>query len=189
MFVSLCSRGEEGAKRSVKRTTTTTTTYLVGEKWALIAVPTLAPPLFGSSSFFAHVCNFSLKVFMWVPTLQGVVPGGVLPTGLVFSSFMVCIAIGGVLCSIMLRVVSFGRISVLSHTTGVRYETRTGDWEHVCQYTPHRFASICHNIYKPDRQPCRYSQTPDVVEMLGVVFYFQNYVVLFSLRSRTELCA
>ncbi|CAM9632541.1 unnamed protein product [Pylaiella littoralis] len=42
-------------------------------------------------------------VFMWVPTLKEVVPGGVLPTGLIFSSFMVCITIGGVLFSIMLR--------------------------------------------------------------------------------------
>lgn len=43
---------------------------------------------------------------MWVPTLKEVVPGGVLPTGLIFSSFMVCITIGGVLFSIMLRKVS-----------------------------------------------------------------------------------
>ncbi|CAM9531165.1 unnamed protein product [Scytosiphon promiscuus] len=42
-------------------------------------------------------------VFMWVPTLQGVLTDGVLPTGLIFSSFMVCITIGGVLFSIMLR--------------------------------------------------------------------------------------
>lgn len=43
-------------------------------------------------------------VFMWVPTLQGVLPeDDALPTGLIFSSFMVCITIGGVLFSIMLR--------------------------------------------------------------------------------------
>lgn len=40
---------------------------------------------------------------MWVPTLQGVLQDDVLPTGLIFSSFMVCITIGGVLFSIMLR--------------------------------------------------------------------------------------
>ncbi|CAN0360361.1 unnamed protein product, partial [Ectocarpus fasciculatus] len=46
-------------------------------------------------------------VFMWVPTLQGVLSDGVLlPTGLIFSSFMVCITIGGVLFSIMLRKIS-----------------------------------------------------------------------------------
>ncbi|CAM9149613.1 unnamed protein product [Ectocarpus sp. 8 AP-2014] len=46
-------------------------------------------------------------VFMWVPTLQGVLSDGVLlPTGLIFSSFMVCITIGGVLFSIMLRKMS-----------------------------------------------------------------------------------
>ncbi|RLN13761.1 hypothetical protein BBJ28_00005176 [Nothophytophthora sp. Chile5] len=34
-------------------------------------------------------------VFLWYPTLEGVVPGGELPSGLVSSSFMLCIAIGG----------------------------------------------------------------------------------------------
>ncbi|KAG5186125.1 hypothetical protein JKP88DRAFT_269617 [Tribonema minus] len=42
-------------------------------------------------------------VFMWVPTLMAVAPGGRLPTGLVFSSFMVCVTVGGVLTSVMLR--------------------------------------------------------------------------------------
>ncbi|CAM9867997.1 unnamed protein product, partial [Discosporangium mesarthrocarpum] len=50
---------------------------------------------------------------MWVPTLQGAVPGGgSLPTGLIFSSFMVCITIGGVLFSLALRVTSVERASV-----------------------------------------------------------------------------
>uniref|UniRef100_K3W7G9 Molybdate-anion transporter n=1 Tax=Globisporangium ultimum (strain ATCC 200006 / CBS 805.95 / DAOM BR144) TaxID=431595 RepID=K3W7G9_GLOUD len=34
-------------------------------------------------------------VFLWYPTLEAVVPDGILPSGLVFSSFMLCIAIGG----------------------------------------------------------------------------------------------
>ncbi|KAL3673767.1 hypothetical protein V7S43_001462 [Phytophthora oleae] len=34
-------------------------------------------------------------VFLWYPTLEVVVPNGDLPSGLVFSSFMLCIAIGG----------------------------------------------------------------------------------------------
>ncbi|KAE9120898.1 hypothetical protein PF010_g7326 [Phytophthora fragariae] len=34
-------------------------------------------------------------VFLWYPTLESVVPDGVVPSGLVFSSFMLCIAIGG----------------------------------------------------------------------------------------------
>lgn len=38
--------------------------------------------------------------------MKRVVPDGALPTGLVFSSFMVCITIGGVLFSMMLRRVS-----------------------------------------------------------------------------------
>eukprot|EP00903_Cladosiphon_okamuranus_P018949 g17426.t1 len=52
-------------------------------------------------------------VFMWVPTLQGVLQGDVLPTGLIFSSFMVCITIGGVLFSIMLRKMSVELASAL----------------------------------------------------------------------------
>jgi hypothetical protein len=42
-------------------------------------------------------------VFMWVPTLQSVVPLGNLPTGLVFSCFMVCVTIGGALSAALLR--------------------------------------------------------------------------------------
>ncbi|KAG3226768.1 hypothetical protein PC129_g2689 [Phytophthora cactorum] len=34
-------------------------------------------------------------VFLWYPTLEAVVPRGELPSGLVFSSFMLCIATGG----------------------------------------------------------------------------------------------
>ncbi|KAL4096160.1 hypothetical protein PRIC1_009524 [Phytophthora ramorum] len=34
-------------------------------------------------------------VFLWYPTLEVVVPNRVLPSGLVFSSFMLCVAIGG----------------------------------------------------------------------------------------------
>ncbi|ETP38042.1 hypothetical protein, variant [Phytophthora nicotianae P10297] len=34
-------------------------------------------------------------VFLWYPTLEAVLPSGKLPSGLVFSSFMLCIAIGG----------------------------------------------------------------------------------------------
>jgi MFS transporter, MFS domain-containing protein family, molybdate-anion transporter len=42
-------------------------------------------------------------VFMWVPTLLALAPNGKLPTGLVFSSFMVCVTIGGALSAAMLR--------------------------------------------------------------------------------------
>ncbi|KAG6610013.1 Major Facilitator Superfamily (MFS) [Phytophthora cinnamomi] len=35
------------------------------------------------------------RLFLWYPTLESIVPDGVLPSGLVFSSFMLCIAIGG----------------------------------------------------------------------------------------------
>lgn len=34
-------------------------------------------------------------VFMWVPTMLGVLKGSPLPNGLVFSSFMCCISLGG----------------------------------------------------------------------------------------------
>ncbi|KAF1790934.1 Major facilitator superfamily domain [Phytophthora cactorum] len=39
------------------------------------------------------VCSWIL--FLWYPTLEAVVPRGELPSGLVFSSFMLCIATGG----------------------------------------------------------------------------------------------
>ncbi|CAM9200633.1 unnamed protein product [Chrysoparadoxa australica] len=44
-------------------------------------------------------------VFMWVPMMLKVAPDGILPTGLVFSSFMVCVTLGGIVFSIMLRYV------------------------------------------------------------------------------------
>jgi len=47
-------------------------------------------------------------VFMWVPTMLKLVPDGNLPTGLVFSSFMVCITIGGQLFGSALRAVPVG---------------------------------------------------------------------------------
>ncbi|KAG7389391.1 hypothetical protein PHYPSEUDO_010519 [Phytophthora pseudosyringae] len=40
-------------------------------------------------------------VFLWYPTLESVVPNGELPSGLVFSSFMLCIAIGGKLFALV----------------------------------------------------------------------------------------
>merc|ERR1719478_193865 len=38
-------------------------------------------------------------VFMWVPTMLGVLQGSPLPNGLVFSSFMCCISLGGLIFS------------------------------------------------------------------------------------------
>merc|ERR1712110_1268320 len=38
-------------------------------------------------------------VFMWVPTMLGCLKGSSLPTGLVFSSFMTCMSLGGLLFS------------------------------------------------------------------------------------------
>jgi len=38
-------------------------------------------------------------VFMWVPTMLGALQGRPLPTGLVFSSFMTCMSLGGLLFS------------------------------------------------------------------------------------------
>jgi hypothetical protein len=40
-------------------------------------------------------------VFLWYPTLEVVVPNEELPSGLVFSSFMLCIAIGGKLFDLL----------------------------------------------------------------------------------------
>lgn len=44
---------------------------------------------------------FHTVVFLWYPTLEAVVPSGELPSGLVFSSFMLCIAIGGKLFNLV----------------------------------------------------------------------------------------
>lgn len=47
------------------------------------------------SSLIDHVLILPTAVFLWYPTLEVVVPNGDLPSGLVFSSFMLCMAIGG----------------------------------------------------------------------------------------------
>lgn len=45
-----------------------------------------------------------MSVFMWVPAMMKVVPEGPLPTGLVFSSLMLAMTIGGMLFSIALSI-------------------------------------------------------------------------------------
>jgi hypothetical protein len=50
-------------------------------------------------------------VFMWVPTMLGVLQGSPLPNGLVFSSFMCCISLGGLI------------FSTLNNTVGVELGT------------------------------------------------------------------
>ena len=59
---------------------------------------------FCMESYF--VSFLSLTVFMWVPSLLAVSSevGGVLPTGLVFSSFMLSMTLGGMLFSLLLPV-------------------------------------------------------------------------------------
>jgi len=50
-------------------------------------------------------------VFMWVPTMLGVLKGSPLPNGLVFSSFMCCISLGGLV------------FASLNNTVGVEFGT------------------------------------------------------------------
>ena len=47
------------------------------------------------SSLYTPVFICDALVFMWVPTLQMLLKGEALPTGLVFSAFMLCVTIGG----------------------------------------------------------------------------------------------
>ncbi|CAE8694307.1 unnamed protein product [Polarella glacialis] len=53
-------------------------------------------------------------VFMWVPTMMGALKGRPLPTGLVFSSFMTCMSLGGLLFSpsMLLGVASAEKLAV-----------------------------------------------------------------------------
>jgi len=50
--------------------------------------------LLGSISSCFEGATFTF-VFLWVPSLFALAPGGRVPTGLVFSCFMICISIGG----------------------------------------------------------------------------------------------
>merc|ERR1712232_137878 len=61
--------------------------------------------LFGLSNSLFEGAMYSF-VFMWVPTMFTVLKGGHLPTGLVFSSLMACISLGGLLFCSMLKVTS-----------------------------------------------------------------------------------
>eukprot|EP00933_Yihiella_yeosuensis_P022008 TRINITY_DN17323_c1_g1_i1.p1 TRINITY_DN17323_c1_g1~~TRINITY_DN17323_c1_g1_i1.p1 ORF type:complete len:449 (+),score=82.67 TRINITY_DN17323_c1_g1_i1:76-1422(+) len=53
-------------------------------------------------------------VFMWVPTMLGALKGAPLPTGLVFSSFMCCMSLGGLLFSpsLLLGLMSAEKLAV-----------------------------------------------------------------------------
>lgn len=52
-------------------------------------------------------------VFMWVPTMLRILGDSPLPTGLVFSSFMVCITAGGLIFGIVLRYTSVEKCIIL----------------------------------------------------------------------------
>ena len=51
-------------------------------------------------------------VFTWVPTLIAIVPDNNLPTGLVFSSFMLCITAGGIVYKWSLKFMDVGKVSI-----------------------------------------------------------------------------
>eukprot|EP00929_Paragymnodinium_shiwhaense_P019052 TRINITY_DN13106_c0_g2_i1.p1 TRINITY_DN13106_c0_g2~~TRINITY_DN13106_c0_g2_i1.p1 ORF type:complete len:455 (-),score=137.68 TRINITY_DN13106_c0_g2_i1:300-1664(-) len=61
--------------------------------------------LFGLTNSLFEGAMYSF-VFMWVPTMFTVLKGSPLPTGLVFSSLMACISLGGLLFSSLLKVTS-----------------------------------------------------------------------------------
>jgi len=78
--------------------------------WACIREhPTISLLGFVQAFFEGGMYTF---VFMWVPTLLALVPNGDLPTGLVFSSFMVCITIGGMMFESMVKITSVERGSL-----------------------------------------------------------------------------
>lgn len=60
--------------------------------------------LYGLSNSLFDGAMYSF-VFMWVPTMFSVLGGSPLPTGLVFSSLMACISLGGLLFTTMSSVV------------------------------------------------------------------------------------
>lgn len=59
-------------------------------------------------------------VFMWVPTMLGALNGRPLPTGLVFSSFMTCMSLGGLLFSpsLLLGIFSAEQLAVAVFLVG-----------------------------------------------------------------------
>lgn len=69
--------------------------------------------LFGLTNSLFEGAMYSF-VFMWVPTMFTVLKGSPLPTGLVFSSLMACISLGGLLFSSLLKVTSvqMGMVSI-----------------------------------------------------------------------------
>jgi len=69
--------------------------------------------LFGITNSLFEGAMYSF-VFMWVPTMFTVLKGSPLPTGLVFSSLMACISLGGLLFSTLLKIttVQMGMVSI-----------------------------------------------------------------------------
>lgn len=69
--------------------------------------------LVGAVNSFFEGSMYSF-VFMWVPTMLGVLKGSPLPNGLVFSSFMCCISLGGLVFASLNSIfgVEFGAVLV-----------------------------------------------------------------------------
>jgi MFS family permease len=57
-------------------------------------------------------------VFMWVPTMLGVLKGSPLPNGLVFSSFMCCISLGGLVFASLNSTIGVEKGAVLVFVVG-----------------------------------------------------------------------
>lgn len=86
------SSDEEGKKKDEKETSTNAGAAIK----AIISDPKILLTGLVNSLFEGSMYSF---VFMWVPTMLGALQGRSLPTGLVFSSFMTCMSLGGLLFS------------------------------------------------------------------------------------------
>ncbi|KAF4323725.1 hypothetical protein BBO99_00000842 [Phytophthora kernoviae] len=74
-------------------------------------------------------------VFLWYPTLEVSVPDGILPSGLVFSSFMLCIAIGGKLFDLVdatfLREEAFLLVATAAAAASLLVPTVTDNYRYI----------------------------------------------------------
>jgi MFS family permease len=87
---------KEDGKKGEKKEETPAWTLILADKKMM---------LFGLTNALFEGSMFSF-VFMWVPTMFGVLGASSFPTGLVFASLMACISLGGLIFSSMLKVTS-----------------------------------------------------------------------------------
>ena len=115
-FCSFVNRAKDALKKAGKKKEGESSTNFAAA-WKDAMKSTVFYCSMSSALFEGAMYSF---VFMWVPALQVALKGAQLPTGVVFSSFMVCVTIGGMvskMCALCddLNIISLAKFENILH--------------------------------------------------------------------------